>query len=207
MKHTAQFALLGVTALAVIIIAIVSTLPEEPIYVYERGHLQAAMLVHLARACLTTESCNSEVLQSLLEQLYSMNESYNLLLFEVTNFSVSTLRFSYGETTYLINVTDFEVRTLTGNTKVKIQVEIRVTKGHTYVKAISGAVCNMVSFSVSYIHRYVSPFFNITLCPLIHPDPEKIADIKPDGPCKWIIGVPERIKLRDEFGIILRIPP
>lgn len=206
MKRTAQFALLGVTALAIIIITIVSTLPEEPIYVYERGHLQAAMLVHLARACLTTGSCNSEVLRSLLERLYSMNESYNLLLFEVANFSISTLRFSRGETVCLINVTDFEVRTLAGNNKVEIRVEVSVTKGHTYVKAISGAVRNMVSFSVVYVHRYVSPFFNITLCPLIYPDPEKIADIKPDGSCKWIIGIPERIKLRDEFGIILSIP-
>ncbi len=206
-KHAAQFALLGVTVLAAVVIAIVSKLPEEPIYACERGHLQAAMLVHLARACLATRNCDDETLRNLLERLYSVNKSYNLLLFEVTNLSTSALRSSYGGTAHLVNVTSFEIKTPAGSSKVEVRVEVRATRRHAYVKTVSGVVRSMVNFSLVYTHRYTTPFFNVTLCPLIYPGAEKIVDIRQEGPCRWVIGVPERVELRDEFGIAIRIPP
>lgn len=207
MRRAAQFALLGVTALAAVVIVIVSTLPEEPIYACERGHLQAAMLVHLARACLATRNCDDETLRSLLERLYSMNKSYNLLLFEIVNADTSTCRSSYGETVHLVNVTRFEIKTATGSGKIEVRVEIKAARGHAYVKAVSGVVRSMVNFSVTYTHQYTTPFFNVTLCPLIHPSTEEAVDVKQEGPCRWVVGVPERVELRDEFGITIRIPP
>jgi len=44
--------LIGVIALAATLIALLSMYSLQPKIAYERGHLQAAQLVHLARACM-----------------------------------------------------------------------------------------------------------------------------------------------------------
>jgi len=226
-KRRGQLALIGVIALAATLIALLSTYSLQPKIAYERGHLQAAQLVHLTRACMAAGSCDRAKLALLVQLLYRLNQTYPMRAYvtyvvQAPNPGSVSLR---GGAITVTNATVFEVETLqtafTGSTeRVSITVQtVSEPTGRVYSKQVGDRVYTMVEVRVAYTHSYSSPFFNVTLCPsLLALD--SVADLKRLGKCDWLVGAPlelskgpltvsgsqvYRYDLKDEFGIAVPV--
>jgi len=212
-----QLALIGVIALAATLIALLSTYSLQPKVAYERGHLQAAQLVHLARACMAAGSCDRAKLEELVERLRQLNQTYPIRMYDISEKQVLNPDPS-GLT--VTNATVFRIKTLqTEFTNNPEEVRITVTTaseptGRRYSKRVGDRVYTMVEVKVTYTHVYSSPFFDVTLCPSLRAL-DGVADLKRLGRCDWLVGAPlelsravtvngaqaYRYDLRDEFGI------
>jgi len=225
-KRRGQLALIGVIALAATLIALLSMYSLQPKIAYERGHLQAAQLVHLARACMAAGSCSRDRLANYTgTYLYPpINGTYPLRSF-VTYVAQgpnpgTVKNDASGSTFTTTNTTVFKIETLrtlfTGNLE---EVRITVTTvseptGRRYSKQVGDRVYTMVEVKVTYTHVYSSPFFNVTLCPSLRAL-DSVADLKRVGKCDWLVGAPlelsrsvtvsgrqaYRYDLKDEFGV------
>jgi hypothetical protein len=223
-RRRGQLALIGVIALAATLITLLSMYSLQPKIAYERGHLQAAQLVHLARACMAAGGCSRDRLANyIVKYLYPPNNGTYPLRTFVTYVAQGpnpgSASFKSGTVT-VTNATVFEIETLrtlfTGSPE---RVSITVTTvseptGRMYSKQVGDRVYTMVEVKVTYTHIYSSSFFNVTLCPsLLALD--SVADLKRAGRCEWIVGAPlelartvtvsgaqaYRYDLRDEFGV------
>ncbi len=229
MGRRGQLALVGALALLLALVALVSLRSPEPIVACERGHLQAAQLVHLARACMATRRCDLAALSWLVQQLYQLNNTYGLPLrlyptrvVRAPNPGTISLR---GRAITVTNTTTFTIATLRSAVSGQLDaVEVVVTAaseptGRTYLKVVEGREYAMVEVRLTYSHEYRSPFFNVTLCPSLGAL-DGVADIKRVGACEWLVGVPlqlarpadinvqpglgvkgYRYELVDEFGV------
>ena len=219
--------MIGVIALAATLIALLSAYSLQPKIAYERGHLQAAQLVHLARACMAAGSCDRAKLALLVQLLYRLNQTYPMRAY-VTYVAQApnpgSVSFRGGAIT-VTNATVFEVETLqtafTGSTeRVSITVQtVSEPTGRVYSKQVGDRVYTMVEVKVTYTHSYSSPFFNVTLCPSLRTT-DGVADLKRAGKCEWLVGAPlelskgpstlsgsqvYRYDLKDEFGIAVPV--
>ncbi|MEM2677941.1 MAG: hypothetical protein QXU62_04790, partial [Thermofilaceae archaeon] len=79
-RRRGQLALIGVIILAATLIALAALRTPNPYVAYERGHLQAAQLIHLARTCFSG-ACSCQRLQSLLTILTGFNRSEPLRMY------------------------------------------------------------------------------------------------------------------------------
>jgi len=220
--------LIGVIALAATLIALLSVYSLQPKVAYERGHLQAAQLVHLTRACMAAGSCDRAKLAGLVQLLYRLNQTYPTMRAYVTYVvqapNPGSISFRGGVVT-VENATVFEIETLktafTGSTeRVSITVQtVSEPTGRRYSKRVGDRVYTMVEVKVTYAHSYSSPFFNVTLCPSLRAT-DNVADLKRLGRCDWLVGAPlelskgpltvsgsqaYRYDLRDEFGIAVPV--
>ena len=232
-RRRGQLALIGVIALAATLIALLSMYSLQPKIAYERGHLQAAQLVHLARACMAAGSCTRDRLANyVITYLYPPNNgTYSLRTFVTYVAQGPNPGSARGVNPITVtNVTIFEIETLrtqfTGNYE---EVSINVTTasertGRVYSKRVGERTYTMVEVRVTYTHSYSSPFFNVTLCPSLRTT-DSVADVKRVGKCDWLVGAPlelsrtvtvngaqaYRYDLRDEFGIpvpvLFIVPP
>ena len=222
-KRKGQLALIGVIVLASTLIALLSLYELQPKVAYERGHLQAAQLVHLARACMASGSCTKEKLALLVQRLYQLNQSYPLrvyVMYVVQAPNPGSVSFKGGAVS-VVNTTVFEIETLqalfTGaRERVTVEVSARSEPtGRRYPKQVGEKTYTMVEVKVTYTHVYASPFFNVALCPALRAL-DSVADLKRLSGCEWLVGVPSelaqpadisagvkgyRYDLRDEFGV------
>jgi hypothetical protein len=200
-RRRGQLALIGVIALAATLIALLSMYSLQPKVAYERGHLQAAQLVHLARACMAAGSCSRDRLANYTgTYLYPpINGTYPLrsfVTYVAQGPNPGTVKSdTSGSTFTTTNTTVFEIETLrtlfTGNLE---EVRITVTTaseptGRRYSKQVGDRVYAMVEVKVTYTHDYSSPFFNVTLCPSLRAL-DSVADLKRLGKCDWLVGAP-----------------
>jgi len=222
-----QLALIGVIVLASTLIALLSTYSLQPKVAYERGHLQAAQLVHLARACMAAGGCGRDRLALLVQRLYQLNQTYPMRAFvtyavQAPNPGSISLK---GGTITVTNATVFEIETLqklfTGSSE-EVRITVATASGPTgrrYSKRVGDRVYTMVEVRVAYTHSYSSPFFNVTLCPSLRTT-DGVADLKRAGKCEWLVGAPlelskgpstlsgsqvYRYDLKDEFGIAVPV--
>ena len=221
--------MIGVIALAATLIALLSMYSLQPKSAYERGHLQAAQLVHLTRACMAAGSCDRAKLALLVQLLYRLNQTYPMRAYVTyvewapADPDPRALRFE-GKTIIVTNATVFEVETLqtafTGSPeRVSITVQtVSEPTGRRYSKQVGDRVYTMVEVRVAYTHSYSSPFFNVTLCPSLRTT-DGVADLKRLGKCDWLVGAPlelsrtvtvsgsqvYRYDLKDEFGIAVPV--
>ena len=222
--------MIGVIVLASTLIALLSAYSLQPKIAYERGHLQAAQLVHLARACMAAGSCTRDRLANYTRTyLYPPNNgTYPLRTFVTYVARGPDPGPIQGDNPITVtNETVFEIETLrtlfTGSTeRVSITVQtVSEPTGRRYSKQLGDRVYTMVEVRVTYTHSYSSPFFNVTLCPSLRTT-DGVADLKRLGKCDWLVGAPlERSKpvganryrydVRDEFGIpvpvLFTVPP
>ncbi|AKG39083.1 hypothetical protein MA03_07285 [Infirmifilum uzonense] len=184
------------------LLALASMVPVEPIYAYERGHMQCAQLVHVARACLASGRCTNETLQELVSRVLAVNATEPMLMYPVlqyTRYEVSSWS--------VANRTVFTIKTLRASSE---SVEVYVLAASypysgKYRKFWLGKEWTLYNLTLWYMHSYASPFFNVPqLCPRIY-DPSGLADVKPLEQCLWRVGVPGNYTLRDEFGIPVRV--
>lgn len=222
MKRRGQLALAGVVILALTLIALLSTRSLQPKVAYERGHLQAAQLVYLARACMAAGGCNYS---ALLANLKRLNETYPMRMYEVSEVHVLSSVSSEDGAIVVANSTVFEIRTLRSvfiGAPEQVAVEVRTVceeTGRKYFKQVGERVYALVEVKVAYEHTYTSPFFNVKLCPTLR-SPDSVADLKQLERCKWLVGVPLELSeavnaslspgqgvkgycytLKDDFGI------
>jgi hypothetical protein len=226
-KRRGQLALIGVIALAATLIALLSVYSLQPKIAYERGHLQAAQLVHLARACMAAGSCSRDRLANYTgTYLYPpINGTYPLRTFVTYVARGPDPGPIQGDNPITVtNETVFEIETLrtlfTGNPE---EVRITVTTvsertGRVYSKRMGEKTYTIVEVKVTYTHVYSSPFFNVKLCPSLRAL-DSVADLKRAGRCEWIVGAPlelsrtvtvsgrqaYRYDLKDEFGIVVPV--
>jgi hypothetical protein len=230
-KRRGQLALIGVIALAATLIALLSTYSLQPKVAYERGHLQAAQLVHLARACMAAGGCSRDRLANcVITYLYPPNNGTYPLRTFVTYVAQGpnpgTVKSDTSGTTFTTtNTTVFEIETLqtafTGSPeRVSITVQtVSEPTGRRYSKQVGDRVYTMMEVRVTYTHSYSSPFFNVTLCPSLRTT-DGVADLKRLGRCDWLVGAPlelskgpltvsgsqvYRYDLKDEFGIAVPV--
>jgi len=225
-RRRGQLALIGVIVLASTLIALLSMYSLQPKVAYERGHLQAAQLVHLTRACMAAGGCDRDRLALFVRRLYQLNQTYPMRAYvtyavQAPNPGAISLK---GGTITVTNATVFEIETLqklfTGSSE-----EVRITvatasepTGRRYSKRVGDRVYTMVEVKVTYTHSYSSPFFNVTLCPSLRTT-DGVADLKRLGKCDWLVGAPlelsrtvtvngaqaYRYDLKDEFGIAVPV--
>ena len=227
-KRRGQLALIGVIALAATLIALLSMYSLQPKIAYERGHLQAAQLVHLTRACMAAGGCSRDRLANyVITYLYPPNNgTYPLRTFVTYVTQGPNPGSARGVNPITVtNVTVFEVETLrtlfTGNYE---EVRITVTTAsertdRVYPKQVSERTYKLVEVRVTYTHVYSSPFFNVTLCPSLRAL-DSVVDLKRVGKCDWLVGAPlelakgpltvsgaqvYRYDLKDEFGIAVPV--
>ncbi|MEM0460447.1 MAG: hypothetical protein QXZ31_11310 [Thermofilaceae archaeon] len=233
-RRRGQLALIGVIVLAATLIALVSLRTPNPYVAYERGHLQAAQLLHLARACFS-ESCSCQRLQSLLTILVNVNRSEPLRMYPtfspctVDNPLNRTVRSGQGWVTeYQVK---FALATPVGVEYVAYYARVEgLGEEGTYTKTVvvSGSLktLTMVKVRLRYGNSYTTPFFNASLCPRLA-DPQGYADFLSFDPssCEWLVAVPKDFsaaippppgpppapaafyvyKLRDEWGVIVPV--
>jgi len=229
-KRRGQLALIGVIVLASTLIALLSAYSLQPKIAYERGHLQAAQLVHLARACMAAGSCTRDRLASyVITYLYPPNNGTYPLRTFVTYVAQGpnpgTVKSDTSGITFTTtNTTVFKIETLqtafTGNLE-EVRITVTTVSGRTdrvYSKQVGDRVYTMVEVRVTYTHSYSSPFFNVTLCPSLRAL-DSVADLKRAGKCDWLVGAPlelsrtvtvsgsqvYRYDLKDEFGIAVPV--
>jgi len=211
-RRRGQLALIGVIALASALIALASMQSPQPRVAYERGHLQFAQLIHIARACMASSRCTMDRLRTMLGLLEQLNETYPLYMYPThvvrapTPGAVSIRR----KVVTIINETVFEVETLAGWERVIARVEVTCTAGRTYTKQVGRRLYTLLEVRIRYVHVYSSPSFNVTLCPALRA-PRGAADLKRLSACEWRVGIPLELaertgarlayRLVDEFGI------
>lgn len=217
MKRRGQLALIAILMLAATLVALTSLRTPHPYVAYERGHLQAAHLIHVARVCFS-RTCDCNRLQQLLATLRAINGSEPLRMYPTlspcteSNPKNSTFRGEGGYTTeYALS---FTIHTLSGAEYVNFQALIQsLGVDGTYVKTATLGYTvvslRMLRIRLKYSNSYKTPFFNATICPRIE-DPGRLADLTLLAPCEWLIGVPlditgARYVLRDEWGVVVPV--
>jgi hypothetical protein len=229
-KRRGQLALIGVIALAATLIALLSVYSLQPKVAYERGHLQAAQLVHLARACMAAGSCSRDRLANYTgTYLYPPNNGtyplHTFVTYVAQGPNPGTVKNdTSGSTFTTTNTTVFKIETLrtlfTGNLEeVRITVQtVSERTGRVYSKRMGERTYTVLEVRVTYTHVYSSPFFNVTLCPSLRAL-DSVADLKRLGKCDWLVGAPlelsrtvtvngaqaYRYDLKDEFGIAVPV--
>jgi len=215
-RRRGQFALLGVIVLAVTLLAIVASRPPEPAFAYERGPMQSAQLIHLARYCLAV-GCSNDTLSRLVGELVAYNASEPLLMFPV----VQAYYRSLASTSRVENYTFFTITTLRGSETVALGVSAQAGSVlNTFSKTVRGVTYILKNTTLTYCHVYASPFFpapadappcplsmglsGLVYCPRIY-DPNGVAEIRQIGPCTWAVAVPGNYTLRDEFGVPVKV--
>ncbi|MEM3893372.1 MAG: hypothetical protein QXR12_05435 [Thermofilum sp.] len=230
-KRRGQLALIGVIVLAATLIALVAMRTPSPYVAYERGHLQAAQLIHLARTCLSA-TCSSQRVQALLSTLFTVNGSEPLRMYPTSAGSPlnSTARSGRGWVTeYKLT---FTLATPAGAEPVVYYARVEgLGEEGTYTKTVmvSGTLktVTMVKVRLRYSNSYTTPFFNASLlCPRLG-DPQGYADFLTFDPssCEWLVAVPRDFstqippppgpppapaafyvyKLRDEWGVVVPV--
>jgi len=221
-RRRGQLALVGVIVLASTLIALLSLYTLQPKVAYERGHLQAAQLVHLARACMASGSCTGEKLALLVQRLYQLNQTYPLRVYATyVRQGPNPGSISIAGAVTVTNITVFEIETLQTlftNRLERVTVEVLTVSeptGRVYPKQVGEKTYTMVEVRVEYTHSYTSPFFNVTLCSALQVL-DGVADLKRLSGCEWLVGVPLELSkavdlsasvrgfwyvLRDEFGV------
>jgi hypothetical protein len=215
-RRKGQFALLGVIVLAALLVLAASRRDPEPAYVVQRGQMQSAQLVNLARACMAA-GCSNDTLAALVQDLLARNQSSNLFMFPITSayytYRTSTNRYE--------NYTFFTIQTLRGSETVAAGVVAQSGPLlNTFSKSYHGVTYILKNTTLTYCHVYASPFFppssavcpttvslsggKIVYCPRIY-DPNGVAEIRQIGPCTWAVAVPENYTLRDEFGVPVKV--
>jgi hypothetical protein len=202
--------------LATLLVLAASRRDPEPAYVVQRGQMQSAQLVNLARACMAM-GCSNNTLTALLQDLLARNQTSNLYMFPVARayytYRVSANRYE--------NYTFFTIRTLRGLETVAVGVVAQ--SGfvlNTFSKSYHGVTYILKNTTLTYCHVYTSPFFppsgaacpttlspsggKIVYCPRIY-DPAGLAEVKQVGPCTWAVAVPGNYTLRDEFYIPVKV--
>ncbi|MEM0233813.1 MAG: hypothetical protein QXX32_00915 [Thermofilum sp.] len=211
-----QFALLGIIVLAVTILAILAQRPAEPAFAFERGSMQSAQLIHLARFCLAI-GCSNATLASLVSSLQAYNSTEPLLMFPV----VQAYYRCSASTNRVENYTFFTIQTLKGYEIVALGVSAQSGSVlNVFAKSYRGFTYVLKNTTLTYCHVYASPFSPIPVsappCPLSQPiaglvycpkilDPSGVAEIKQIGPCTWAVAIPGNYTLRDEFGIPVKV--
>ena len=222
--------MIGVAVLAITLLALIALRQPEPIPVIERGYLQAAQLVHMARWCMNQTgladpqagfAASQKYTQCLTQQLNnlaSLNATYPLYMYPTSLSSASCALTVSGQTLTLTCTTTFQLATpLTRVSGQYESVAVTVTlssapTGRTYKKQVGEKLYSMIEFDVTYSHSYATPFFTASLCPRVKGD--SLADVAQTGSCKWLIAVPSEkaaklpsgaVKfyyvLRDEYGV------
>jgi hypothetical protein len=215
-RRSGQFALLGVIVLAVTLLAIVASRPPEPAFAFERGPMQSAQLIHLARYCLAV-GCGNDTLSRLVGELVAYNASEPLLMHPVVQAYYRSLAY----TSRLENYTFFTITTLRGSETVALGVSAQAGSVlNTFSKTVRGVTYILRNTTLTYCHVYASPFFptpadappcplsqliaGLVYCPGIY-DPNGLAEIRQIGPCTWAVAVPGNYTLRDEFGVPVKV--
>lgn len=199
MRRRGQLALIAILTLAATLIVLTSLRTPQPYVAYERGHLQAAQLIHLARVCLS-ETCDCSRLNSLLSTLVSLNGTEPLRMYPtfspcaLDNPLNRTVRGGRGWLTeYRV---EFAIWTPAGLERVVLAVAIEnLGSEGVYTKTVweggQARVYTMVKVRLKYVSSCTTPFFNATTCPRLT-DPRGLADLPP-GPgtgCEWLVGIP-----------------
>jgi|GEM_PF-2164808 len=205
-RRSGQFALLGVIILAMTLVLIASQRPVEPVFALERGPMQSAQLVHLARYCLAV-GCSNETLASLVSGLIELNRTEPLYMYPITR-----ARYYYSESGGLENRTAvFTIVTLRGEEVVAVEVlRTPPVTLSMFTKQVREHTLVFHNITFTYTHFYRSPFFpggSLTYCPSLH-DPRGIADVKRLAACHWVAavpGTPAGYTLYDEFGIPVEV--
>jgi hypothetical protein len=215
-RRRGQFALLGVIVLAVTLLAIVASRPPEPAFAFERGPMQSAQLIHLARYCMAT-GCSDAKLASLVSGLQAYNSSEPLLMYPVVQARYRSL----ASANRVENYTFFTIQTLAGRETVALGVSAQAGSVlNVFAKSYRGFTYLLRNTTLTYCHVYASPFFptpadappcplsqpiaGLVYCPRIH-DPSGLAEIRQIGPCTWAVAVPGNYTLRDEFGVPVKV--
>jgi len=214
MERGGQLALAGVLLLAAVLITLAAIRTPQPLAAYERGHLQAAQLLHLARVCLSGE-CDATRLQGLLLMVAGLNRSEPLRMYPVTSADVLN-RTSRGERGWLVEYrVAFRISTPAGEEEVALYARVEsVAEGVLYSRQLGGRAYALARVRVSYSNVLTTPFFNATVCPRLS-DPRGAADVVQLGSCEWLVGVPLELsqgaggpyvyKLRDEYGVVVPV--
>jgi hypothetical protein len=213
-RRRGQFALLGVIVLAVTLLAIVASRPPEPAFAFERGPMQSAQLIHLARYCLAV-GCSNTTLSSLVSSLRAYNASEPLLMYPV-------LDAYYGEvasSTRVERYVFFIIQTLRGAEAVAFGAAAQSSPVQgRYERVVRGEKLTFFNVTLTYCHVYASPFFppsgppcplsqplsGIVYCPRLR-DPRGVAELTYVGYCVWRVSVPGNYTLYDEFGVPVRV--
>jgi hypothetical protein len=217
-RRRGQFALLGIIIFATLIILAVHRRDPEPAYMIQRGQMQSAQLVNLARACMAV-GCSNATLVTLVQDLLNRNASSQLYMFPITN-----AYYTYRTSTYRYeNYTFFTIQTLRGPETVAVAVSAQSGSTlNTFSKSYHGVTYILKNTTLTYCHVYASPFFpiqpdspscpisldltGIVYCPRIY-DPNGIAEVKLLDPrtCTWAVAVPGNYTLRDEFYVPVKV--
>jgi len=219
-RRKGQFALLGVIVLAALLVLAASRRDPEPAYVVQRGQMQSAQLVNLARACMAA-GCSNDTLAALVQDLLARNQSSNLFMYPVLDAyykgNVSSTR--------AVDHVSFTIQTLRGPEAVEVVVVAQAGFVlNTFSKSYHGVTYILKNTTLTYCHVYTSPFFPpqqntplpcpvtyganaVVYCPRIY-DPNGVAEIRQIGPCTWAVAVPGNYRdytLRDEFYVPVKV--
>lgn len=212
--RSGQLALAGILALAVTLIALTAMRTPAPYVGYERGPLQAAQLVEVARLYMASDKDPARrlCLCKLLTRMSELNETLPLRMYPTwLKEAVQKIDPEGGVySDYVI----FAIQTPAGFEAVVLNVTARVVAVQgTYRKEHKGRVHIMVSLRFEYVNAVASPFFSGWLCPRLNA--EEPADLQRISECEWQIGVPLEEAtprgsgyvywLRDEHGIWIAV--
>jgi len=219
-RRRGQLALLGVIVLAVLVVLALHRRDPEPAYMVQRGQMQSAQLVNLARACMAV-GCNNATLTTLVQDLLGRNASSHLYMFPIT--SAYYIEKPKPESFRYENYTFFTILTLRGQETVAVAVSAQAYGvRNTFSKNYHGVTYILKNTTLTYCHVYASPFFpqssiacpvtlslsggKIVYCPRIY-DPSGIAEVKLIDPytCTWAVAVPGNYTLRDEFYVPVKV--
>jgi hypothetical protein len=205
-----------VIVLAVTLLAIVASRPPEPAFAYERGPMQSAQLIHLARYCLAV-GCGNETLRSLVRGLLDLNASESLLMYPIADAYYREVASSTRVERYVF----FTIQTLRGAEAVALGAAAQSSPVQgRYERVVRGERLIFFNVTLTYCHVYSSPFFPTPAgappCPLSQPlsgimycprlrDPRGVAELTYVGYCVWRASVPGNYTLQDEFGVPVRV--
>ena len=217
-RRKGQFALLGVIVLAALLVLAASRRDPEPAYVVQRGQMQSAQLVNLARACMAA-GCSNDTLAALVQDLLARNQSSNLFMYPVLDAYYREVASSTRVERYVF----FIIQTLRGAEAVAFGAAAQSSPVQgRYERVVRGERLIFFNVTLTYCHVYASPFFptpagappcplsqplsGIVYCPRLH-DPRGVAELTYVGYCVWRVSVPGNYTLYDEFGVPVRVVP
>jgi len=174
----------------------------EPRLSYERGYLQCAELIHVARLCWSM-GCSNETLSMLVSKLYSYNEAMSLRLYSLSSYNSFRLE-------RLGKFSGFGEYRVVFATERGFQVEFLASWSYSYmgeyVKRLGGAKIIYYNYSIHYEHAYTAPPWGaVTVYPALS-DPMGLADIRRIGGGDWLVGVPSfNYTLTDVYGLEVKV--
>jgi hypothetical protein len=207
-RRSGQFALLGVIVLATTLVLLAAQRPPEPAFALERGQMQSAQLIHLARYCLAV-GCSNETLGSLVAGLLALNSTEPLYMYPVADAKYYYSAPGSSENRTVV----FTITTLRGSEAVSLRVYTApAVRLGALTKQVHEHTLIFYNCTLTYQHVYTSPFFpggSLTYCPRLY-DPRGLADVRRGAaPCWWVVLVPatpdNTYTLYDEFGIPVRV--